>query len=45
MVEVQGVSKRYGSVEALRGVSLTAQKGACWVCSAKTARAKQRFSI
>ncbi len=27
MVEVQGVSKRYGSVEALRDVSLTAEKG------------------
>jgi ABC-2 type transport system ATP-binding protein len=27
MIEVQGVSKRYGSVEALRDVSLTASKG------------------
>ena len=27
MIEVQGVSKRYGSVEALRNVSLTAPKG------------------
>ena len=27
MVEVQGVSKRYGGVEALRGVNLTAKKG------------------
>jgi ABC-2 type transport system ATP-binding protein len=27
MIEVQGVSKRYGSVEALRNISLTAPKG------------------
>ena len=27
MIEVQGVSKRYGSVEALRGVTLTVPKG------------------
>ncbi|MFH1513756.1 MAG: ABC transporter ATP-binding protein [Bacillota bacterium] len=27
MVEVQGVGKKYGRVEALRGVSLTAEKG------------------
>ena len=27
MVEVQGVSKRYGGVEALNGVTLTAEQG------------------
>jgi ABC-type Na+ transport system ATPase subunit NatA len=43
MIELKGVTKRYGAVEAIRDISFTAPRGRLSACSARTARARPRL--
>ena len=44
-IEIRHVKKRYKSLQALKGVSLSVEEGEFSVCSAPTAQARPRSSV